>query len=49
MELPTIVSEQEWQQSHEKLLAKEKQATRERDELAAERRRQPMTEISAGL
>jgi predicted dithiol-disulfide oxidoreductase (DUF899 family) len=47
MELPTIVSEQEWQQSHEKLLAKEKQATRERDELAAERRRQPMTEISA--
>lgn len=48
MELPPIVSEEEWQRSHEALLAKEKQATRERDALAAERRREPMTEISAG-
>ena len=47
MELPEIVSEEEWQQSHEALLAKEKEATRARDALAAERRRQPMTEISA--
>jgi predicted dithiol-disulfide oxidoreductase (DUF899 family) len=47
MELPTIVSEQEWQQSHEALLAKEKEATRARDALAAERRRQPMMEFSA--
>jgi predicted dithiol-disulfide oxidoreductase (DUF899 family) len=47
MELPTIVSEEQWRRSHEALLAKEKQATRARDALAAERRRQPMTEFSA--
>jgi predicted dithiol-disulfide oxidoreductase (DUF899 family) len=47
MQLPPIVSEEEWQRSHEALLAKEKQATRERDALAAERRRQPMMEFSA--
>jgi predicted dithiol-disulfide oxidoreductase (DUF899 family) len=47
MELPQIVSEEEWQRSHEALLAKEKEATRERDALAAERRRQPMMELSA--
>jgi predicted dithiol-disulfide oxidoreductase (DUF899 family) len=46
MELPTIVSEQEWNQSHAALLAKEKEATRARDALAAERRRQPMLEFS---
>ena len=45
MNLPEIVSEAEWQAAHERLLAKEKQATRERDALAAERRRQPMVEI----
>jgi len=43
--LPKIVSEREWQKAHEKLLAKEKAATRARDALAAERRRQPMVEI----
>ena len=37
---------EEWQQAHEALLAKEKEATRARDALAAERRRQPMTEFS---
>jgi len=47
MELPQIVSEEEWQRSHDQLLAKEKEATRARDALAAERRRQPMVEISA--
>jgi predicted dithiol-disulfide oxidoreductase (DUF899 family) len=47
MELPEIVSEEEWQRSHEALLEKEKAATRARDALAAERRRQPMTEFSA--
>jgi len=47
MQLPPIVSEEEWQRSHEVLLAQEKRATRERDALAAERRRQPMTELSA--
>jgi predicted dithiol-disulfide oxidoreductase (DUF899 family) len=47
MELPQIVSEEEWQRSHEALLSKEKEATRSRDALAAERRRQPMMEFSA--
>ena len=46
MELPPIVSEEEWQRSREELLAREKQATRARDALAAERRRQPMLEFS---
>jgi predicted dithiol-disulfide oxidoreductase (DUF899 family) len=46
MELPPIASEKEWQRSHEELMEKEKEATRARDALAAERRRQPMTEIS---
>jgi predicted dithiol-disulfide oxidoreductase (DUF899 family) len=46
MQLPPIVSEEEWQRSHEALLTKEKQTTRERDALAAERRRQPMMEFS---
>lgn len=46
MELPEIVSEEEWQRSHEALLVKEKEATRVRDALAAERRRQPMVEVS---
>ena len=48
MELPEIVNEEEWQHSHEALLAKEKQATRARDALAAERRRLPMVEFSTG-
>ena len=47
MQLPPIVSPQEWRRSREALLAKEKAATRARDALAAERRRQPMTEFSA--
>jgi predicted dithiol-disulfide oxidoreductase (DUF899 family) len=47
MQLPPIVSEEEWQRSHEALLTKEKEATRARDALAAERRRQPMTELSS--
>jgi predicted dithiol-disulfide oxidoreductase (DUF899 family) len=46
MELPPVVSEEEWRRSREELLAKEKEATRARDALAAERRRLPMTEIS---
>jgi predicted dithiol-disulfide oxidoreductase (DUF899 family) len=45
MKLPPVVSQQEWEGAHEKLLAKEKQATRARDALAAERRRQPMVRI----
>jgi predicted dithiol-disulfide oxidoreductase (DUF899 family) len=47
MQLPATVSADEWRRSHDALLAKEKEATRARDALAAERRRQPMTEFSA--
>jgi predicted dithiol-disulfide oxidoreductase (DUF899 family) len=43
--LPPIVSQAEWQRAHEELLRKEKEATRARDALAAERRRQPMVRI----
>jgi predicted dithiol-disulfide oxidoreductase (DUF899 family) len=45
MSLPPVVSTAEWQGAHEQLLAKEKEATRGRDALAAERRRQPMVRI----
>src|ERR1700748_1909899 len=41
MKTPAIVSPQEWQAAHEKLLIKEKALTRARDALAAERRRMP--------
>ena len=43
--LPPVVSEAEWRKAHEALMAKEKAATRARDALAAERRRQPMMRI----
>jgi predicted dithiol-disulfide oxidoreductase (DUF899 family) len=42
MRLPPVVSADEWEAAHEKLLAREKEATGARDALAAERRRQPM-------
>jgi predicted dithiol-disulfide oxidoreductase (DUF899 family) len=42
MNLQQAVSPAEWQAAHEKLLAIEKEATRARDALAAERRHQPM-------
>src|SRR5919201_456144 len=45
MNLPPVVSPAEWQAAREKLLAKEKEATRARDALAADRRRLPMVEI----
>src|SRR3981189_1392513 len=41
MENPQIVSKDEWLAARENLLAKEKQLTRERDALTAERRRMP--------
>ena len=41
MEKPQIVSRDEWLAARENLLAKEKQLTRQRDALAAERRRMP--------
>jgi len=43
--LPPIVSRGEWQAARDKLLVKEKAATRARDALAAERRRLPMVRI----
>jgi len=45
MELPPAVSETEWQAAHDALLVKEKEATRARDALAAERRRLPRVRI----
>jgi predicted dithiol-disulfide oxidoreductase (DUF899 family) len=44
--LPEGVSEQEWQRAHESLVAEEKAYMRQGDRLAAERRRQPMYEIT---
>ena len=44
--LPPIVSQEDWQSALDKLRIKEKAATRERDVLAAERRRLPMVEIT---
>src|ERR1044071_5210976 len=41
MNLPKIVSPQEWQTAREEMLVKEKELTRARDALAAERRRMP--------
>jgi predicted dithiol-disulfide oxidoreductase (DUF899 family) len=43
--LPRIVSQQEWQAAHDGFIAKEKQMTRARDALAAERRRLPMVRV----
>jgi predicted dithiol-disulfide oxidoreductase (DUF899 family) len=45
MNLPPVVSAAEWQAAREELLAKEKDATRTRDALAAERRRLPWFRI----
>src|SRR6266700_2727052 len=45
MDLPKVVSPAEWQVAHDKLLVKEKKATKARDALAAERRRLPMVRI----
>jgi predicted dithiol-disulfide oxidoreductase (DUF899 family) len=45
MTLPQIVSRDEWLLARKELLAKEKELTRRRDALNAERRRLPMVEI----
>ena len=45
MDLPPAVSPVEWRAARDELLAKEKAATRERDALAAERRRLPRVRI----
>jgi len=45
MNRPEVVSAAEWQAAREELLAREKELTRQRDALAAERRRLPMVRI----
>ena len=45
MNLPPVVLATEWGAAHDALLIKEKEATRARDALAAERRRLPMVRI----
>ncbi|GAB3432749.1 DUF899 domain-containing protein [Actinophytocola sediminis] len=46
MSLPEIVPEQDWLQARKTLLAKEKAATRARDELNAQRRALPMVRVT---
>jgi predicted dithiol-disulfide oxidoreductase (DUF899 family) len=41
MDMPPIVSQEDWETAHQELLAKEKELTRARDALAAQRRRMP--------
>ena len=48
MELPEVVDKEAWERSNAELIATEKEATRARDALAAERRRRPMTAMAAG-
>lgn len=43
--LPPVVSHEEWAAAHESLLVKEKELTRARDAVAAERRRMPMVRV----
>ena len=42
MNLPQVVSREEWLAARKELLAKEKELTRQRDALTPERRRLPM-------
>ena len=46
MPTPPIVSAQEWEAALQQLLAKEKELTRARDAMAAQRRRMPWTEVT---
>ena len=45
MDLPEVVSAEEWEAAQKGLRAKEKELTRRSDELAAERRRLPRTKV----
>ena len=45
MKTPLMVSPEEWRAAREQLLVKEKELTRARDALAAERRRMPWLEV----
>ena len=49
MSQPRIVSRAEWLAARKQLLAREKELTRHRDEVNAERRQLPMVEIDEGL
>jgi predicted dithiol-disulfide oxidoreductase (DUF899 family) len=48
MTRPAIVSQKEWEEAREHLLVREKEVTRARDGLAAERRRMPWTAVEKG-
>ena len=45
MEMPPVVSPEKWEAAREELLGKEKELTRARDALAAERRRMPRVAV----
>jgi predicted dithiol-disulfide oxidoreductase (DUF899 family) len=45
MQTPPVVSAQEWAAAHAEMLVKEKELTRARDALAAQRRRMPWTPV----
>jgi predicted dithiol-disulfide oxidoreductase (DUF899 family) len=45
MNLPEVVSQQEWEAANERLIAKEKALMKQSDAIAAERRRQPIMRI----
>lgn len=45
MEMPKVVSREEWLRARQELLAKEKEWNRQRDALSAERRKLPMVRI----
>lgn len=45
VELPKVVSAEEWEAANERIVAKEKAAMKESDALAAERRRQPIMRV----
>ena len=45
MEMPPVVSPEEWKAARQELLVKEKELTRARDALAAERRRMPRVAV----
>jgi predicted dithiol-disulfide oxidoreductase (DUF899 family) len=48
MKTPPIVSPDEWEAAHEELLVKEKELTRARDAMAAQRRRMPWMAVQNG-
>ena len=48
MKTPPIVSPSEWDEARERLLVKEKEFTRARDAMAAQRRRMPWMAVEKG-